>query len=73
MSVKVSKNFDKNLSFHINNIFCGAHGQIKCLISSVNHFFLLKKQGESQLSTTLLTIIINKLSGIMTLLKIIEI
>lgn len=69
MSVKVKKEIDKNLKLYLNELYSGTHGQIRCLIISVTHYFLLKAQGENKLSDVVLSIIISEISGIIRLVK----
>lgn len=58
---------NRSLIFSLNYVYSGLHGQIKCLLQFVNHYFNLKRLKQDQNAQEILQIIIIKLKQIIML------
>ena len=72
--VKIEQNSNmknRRLIFSLNYVYSGLHGQIKCLLQFVNHYFKLKQLNQNENAQEILQIIIVKIDHIIMLKSLI--
>jgi len=62
---------NRRLIFSLNYVYSGLHGQIKCLLQFVNHYFKLKRLKQNEDAQEILQIIIVKIDHIIMLKNLI--
>ena len=73
--VKIEQNSNirnRKLIFSLNYLYSGLHGQIKCLLQFVNHYFKLKKLNQDENARAILRFIAVKINQIIAIKDLVE-
>ena len=62
---------NRRLIFSLNYVYSGLHGQVKCLLQFVNHYFKLKRLNQNENAQEILKIIVVKIDQIIMLKSLI--